>query len=250
MGRLLRILDRIAHSAGFDVRRWPALPASYRDLAALLSHQRVDVLLDVGGNTGQFGQSIRKAGYDRRIVSFEPTDAAHQALAATARNDDRWDVAPPLALGARDGVETIHCFNRSDMNSLQRINGVAMDAFPRLEATGDAQVEVRRLDGLFDQYVGADERAFLKLDTQGSERAIIDGATAVLPRIVGIQAELPLVALYDGTASFRDMVDHLEQFGFSLAMTLPVNFNKRLGRQIETDAIFVRDDDATRTPQT
>ena len=79
----------------------------------------IDVVLDVGANTGQFAQALRAQGYHGHIVSFEPLSDAHAALVAAADSDPLWDVAERCAIGAQDGWAEInisaipivpHCF--------------------------------------------------------------------------------------------------------------------------------------------
>lgn len=68
---------------------------------ALMEHLGIDLVLDVGANTGQYASSLRKAGYRAQIVSFEPLHRAYSRLARSAECDRRWR-AVRLALGARD----------------------------------------------------------------------------------------------------------------------------------------------------
>jgi len=244
MNAVLRALRRLSHKAGFDVRAWPALDPFYANLTRLFEVLGVDVVLDVGGNTGQYAQNLRRAGYAGRIVSFEPASTTHATLHAAAEGDKDWTVAPAMALGDHDGEITLHLFNRSDMNSLHGLSDTAKEIFPKLDAIGTETVTLRRLDRVLDDFVRPGETPFLKLDTQGAERAILDGAVGVLPRIPAIQAEMSLVALYEGGGPFEDVFDFLRGHGYRMEMTAPVTFNRALGRQVEIDAVFVRREDA------
>lgn len=55
-----------------------------RDLFDFLDTRSIDVVLDVGANIGQFGQSLRAGGYRGKIVSFEPVKAAFDVLSRRA----------------------------------------------------------------------------------------------------------------------------------------------------------------------
>jgi FkbM family methyltransferase len=244
MNTVLRALRRLSHKVGFDVRGWPPLDAFYGNLTRLFEVQGIDVVLDVGGNTGQYARNLRRAGYTGRIVSFEPASATHAALHAAAEGDPDWTVAPAMALGDHDGEITLNLFNRSDMNSLHGLSDAAKEIFPKLDPIGTEMVAMRRLDAVLADFVMPGETPFLKLDTQGAERAILDGAVGVLARFPAIQAEMSLVALYAGGGPFEDVVDFLRGHGFRMEMTAPVTFSQALGRQVEIDAVFVRRPDA------
>ena len=72
---------------GYDLHRF--LPAASPDAALqkALSHFRIDLVLDVGANTGQFGKRLRTLGYAGEIISFEPLADAHALLQAAAAAD-------------------------------------------------------------------------------------------------------------------------------------------------------------------
>ena len=234
------VLNKLVHRLGFDIRTWPPVSETNANLVRILEHGHIDLVLDIGANVGQYATALRQAGYTGRMVLFEPGSEAHRTLSIAARSDPLWEVADRAALGDEDGTAVLHTFNRSDMNSLAPLRAVGNEAFPRLAAAGDEEVPVRRLDAVFDRHVHAGERVFAKLDTQGTEGAVLRGAEGVIDRIAGIQIELPIVALYDRTDGFFDLVGAITGRGFELAMITPISFSKRLNRQIEVDAVFMR----------
>ena len=99
---------------------------------------------------------------------------------------------------------------------------------------------MRTLDAVFDDHVGVEDRAFLKIDTQGYERAVLDGAANSLPRLAGLQVELSLTPLYEGEASWREIVDRLVAAGFELRFVLPGYYDRHLKRMLQFDGVFIR----------
>jgi hypothetical protein len=101
------------------------------------------------------------------------------------------------------------------------------------------EITIARLDALFGPY--RDRRVFLKIDTQGYERLMLEGAREALTKIVGVQLELPLVHLYNDTWSLADALAYMDQRGFVLAQLSPVNWLKEDPVSVvEIDGIFRR----------
>jgi hypothetical protein len=126
------------------------------------------------------------------------------------------------------------------MSSLLPINPVTLEAIPRAFGTGEETVALRRLDGILDRFVAPTERLFLKLDTQGSEMAILDGAAATIDRLAGMQIELSLIPLYAGEAAYLEVLRHVEARGFDAHLFTAGYFSKRLNRQLQMDGVFFR----------
>ena len=80
----------------------------------------------------------------------------------------------------------------------------------------------------------------LKIDTQGTERRVLDGARGVLPRIAAVQMELSVVPVYDGEPSYLDSIRHMAELGFVPALFITGYFNRRTARLIGMDGVFVR----------
>ena len=227
---------------GRDIVRHPAIPGGERNLLAILEKSGVNLVLDVGANVGQYASRLRRLGYEGRIVSFEPVAAAHAALSEAASGDGGWVVAPRTALGDEDGTITMQVSNRSDMSSALTIRAETLTAQPKAKTVGVEEAPVARLDGLYPDHVAAGEFAFLKMDTQGFERRILQGAQESLGKLAGVQLEMSLRPLYDGESDYLELIDFLADHGFEPVLFLPGFFSKRLGRQLQIDAVFLRSD--------
>jgi FkbM family methyltransferase len=106
-------------------------------------------------------------------------------------------------------------------------------------------VQVKELETELDRLVGHIEqpRIFLKLDTQGYDMRVIEGAGSALARIAALQSELVVKPIYQGMMSYRDSLARLEELGFELtglfAVTRDSTDNLRV---VEMDAVMCRKD--------
>ena len=206
----------------------------------LLHTHRVDVVLDVGANAGQFATQLRDMGFDGKIVSFEPTSSAFAVLERYAKHDPRWQ-AVRLAMGDSNHQAVINVSANSQSSSLLDMKPRHLDACAESKYVGGELVEVRTLDSTIDQYVGPTERAYLKIDTQGYEKHVLEGATRSLGReIVGVQLESALIELYQGETLFDEIIAWMKQHGFSLMSIEPGFTDAKSGQMLQTDLIFFR----------
>ncbi len=211
------------------------------NLADWLRQRGIPVVLDVGANEGQFARELRDWGYDGRIVSFEPIPDVAATLRQRAAGDPAWEVRE-CALGREAGAATLHVSDLSVFSSL-RETLPSVEAFDaRARTVGTVEVEVQRLSDLFGDVVGPGEQAFLKVDTQGSEPDVLDGAAGVLDRIVGVQLELSVRALYEGERLAPDLIGRMAALGYRLAQLRPVVFDPDddFTSLLQFDAVFAR----------
>jgi FkbM family methyltransferase len=209
-----------------------------------LAWRGVDLVLDVGANRGQYAQRLRTHGYLGRIVSFEPLPDAHRELCAAAAADAGWEVGPAVALGARSGRALLERSAESDMSSLHAQTALLRAVSPSSAVLERVAVEVAALDDVVTPYLRPDYRTFLKIDVQGAEADVLAGAGALLPHLVGLQVELPLVPCYEGERPWREMLAALEAEGFELALLLPGYYERKLGRQLQVDLVLFRPEPA------
>src|SRR6516162_3730174 len=83
-----------------------------------LDRARIDLVIDVGANVGQFALALRYIGYRGEILSFEPIPDAYAALARRMRGDERWH-GRPIAIGDRVGEDTFNIMASPDYSSFR-----------------------------------------------------------------------------------------------------------------------------------
>lgn len=201
-----------------------ALPQSPLDrvneltfLKKLLQQLRIDCVLDVGANRGQFASELRGIGYTGQIVSFEPVGSEFDALSARFADDEKWR-GFQVALGSAEDTLTITVPELTVMSSLLEARGP--DRGGRKE-----QVQVLRLDGLLPRLreeMGF-ARVFLKMDTQGYDLEVFRGAADCMDSIFGIQSELSVLPLYKNMPHYLEALQAYEAEGFDLYNLSVVN---------------------------
>ncbi len=236
---MLAAVRRGVRRLGWDVARYPGAMDPGQLRAVLLRHLGVDLVIDVGANVGQYGHHLRARGYAGRIVSFEPMAAAHAALSRAAGRDAGWEVVRS-AVGAEAGEVVLHVARNSISSSVLPMLDRHLATAPMSEYVAEEVVPVERLDVLAAHAVTTAEAPFLKVDTQGYEAAVLEGASGILDRFVGLELELSLQPLYGGQQLMDQTVAQLAERGFRLARLSPGLTDRRTGETLQVDGIFTR----------
>ena len=100
-------------------------------------------------------------------------------------------------------------------------------------------MSVERLDNLLESEPGLSKNAYLKVDTQGFEKEVLDGAGSHLSDFSAIQLELPLRSLYEEQPLLLEMLAFMEKRGFAVAMAKENGFDDSKVRLLELDVVFV-----------
>lgn len=209
-------------------------------LMALFELYRVNCVLDVGANRGQYGQLLRNAGYTGRIVSFEPVPHLVGALAKVAARDHDWQVHA-VAAGRSEGTATMHVVPGA-MSSLLPATPFGAGRYQQLQTPTTQEVPIRRLDGMLDAAFDglAKPRPFLKLDTQGFDLEAFAGLGDRATELVGMQSEMALMEIYAGMPRLPDALAVYEAAGFGVTGFYPVTRQYSTGRVLEFDCVMVR----------
>jgi FkbM family methyltransferase len=239
----MRLLRQAVRRFGWDVHRFrPSQRPEMVSLVSMLKLHKVDLVFDIGANCGQYAAGLRGHGYQGRIISFEPLIASHSRLVEASKDDPQWIAADLIALGPEHGSATMNIAgNNSESSSFLPMLDVCVQAAPEAAYVGTETVSVLPLDDVSPEYVQPDNHVFLKLDVQGFEASVLDGAPITLARAIGIQIEMTFTRLYDGQPTFIQMFERIASSGFVPWGLLPAFSHPKTGQVLQCDGVFFRD---------
>ena len=227
-------------SLGYEVLGRGRAHAMERYLRDMMERERINLLLDVGANTGQFASEIRAAGFRGGIISFEPLPAAYDVLTRKAARDANWSVAQRTAIGDHTGSVEIHVAGNSVSSSILDMLPDHTAAEPRSSVVGNETVPIHRLDDIWSG--SQQDRPLLKIDVQGFERQVLAGAGQTLALCRAVIVEMSLVPLYGNQVLARELWDILDSKGFDLQFLEAGFRHPQTFQLLQMDGIFVRRD--------
>ena len=222
----LRLMNRVSRGTGFS---------------SIMRRYGINLVLDVGANKGQYARDLIRRGYRGRIVSFEPLPSAFDKLRLNRWAFSRWQVEQ-FALGAESTTATFNISANSQSSSLQNILPSHVEAAPTAAYVDSCEVQVQRLDSIFDRYYRDGDRCYLKLDVQGHEHHVLEGASGCLDSILAVQCELSISPLYEGEQNWQVAIESMRQLGYRLMLLTPGFCNQETGEMMQTDGLFVREE--------
>ena len=170
-------------------------------------------LIDVGA----------RGGIDRRwepyqgqldVLAFEP-----DPLECASLNSRSYPYSIrflPVALGAEDGQQaTLFVCRKPGCSSLLRPNVELCSRYPygaEMETVDERPMTLTRLDTACGDF----RPDVMKVDTQGTELDVLQGAGRLLDDVLAVELEVEFVPQYVGQALFGDVDAFMRQRGFSL----------------------------------
>lgn len=241
--KLLKNIRHAAASYGYDLTpqwRLESQPLA-RHLKKLFAYYRIDCVLDVGGNMGQYRDFLRdEVGYSGRIISFEPVKKYVDLLKSRAVADESWTIFDH-ALGRDDATAEINVTKSPGLNSFLEPRRDAVEGFWDKETIVKESVVVKRLDDIFGDLQArfGFQTPYVKLDTQGFDLEVVAGGMQALSKAHGLQTEASIKPIYASMPNYRQTIETMESLGFQLSGMFPVNHDDAL-RLIEFDCVMVR----------
>lgn len=241
MQHIKDLVKRTIRWGGYELTLRTPATDPFLQLLQVIRSQAIDTVIDVGANKGQFASELRATGFQGKIVSFEPLPDAYEELKAASASDPNWQVHDRCAVGAAAGTATMNVSGNSVSSSLLPMTEAHTSAASRSRYVDTVEVPVIRLDDIADEHRFKDGRCLLKIDTQGFEWEVLDGAEATLSMCQAVICELSLVHLYEGQRLWLEVIGRFEDNDFVL-WTLQKGFvDKATGRSLQMDGIFVRE---------
>lgn len=225
-------VKRTLQDRGWELSRIAEGAAGRRQ--QLLERFDLRTVVDVGANVGQYAQQLRAAGFAGDIWSFEPLPEASAQLDKAARNDPGWRVQN-VALGNEAGSTAFHVSSDGVCSSVLAPTETLVSSIPQAQAVETIEVPVRRLDSF-----SIDGEVLLKIDTQGFEHQVLDGAAGLLPQARVLEIEMALVPLYEGGSSIYNLLPRLHDLGYQALTIEPGFVDPSTGQTLDVDVLLVR----------
>lgn len=233
----------MASRFGFELRKRPRHYAASAD-QFLRTVVRVDdpVVIDVGANEGQSVTRFTKIWPNASIHCFEPSRAAFARLRDRYSSDRNLHLNE-IALSSRSGSGTLNVMSqRTDLSSLEAFNEKSQ-WFSQRASDSDLlkpQVPVDTFDNYWANQ--GSKISFMKIDTQGHERDVIEGAKTVLAspvlRPTAIEVEINIGNAYGRKTALWEVDKPLSDCGY-FAAYLKRPFNLLADPHQQIDVIYV-----------
>lgn len=211
---------------------WP----KYEYLKPWLADLSPATVVDIGVNHGQFLHLASRLWPSAKIVGVEPNAALAAKAAEHYRADARIRIES-CAVGAKIGAIDLFVTANDQNSSIHRPSDAFHDDRRDDGVVRTENVAIKRLESLLD---GAAGPMLLKIDVQGAELEVLQGAGDRLDDVSVIIIESPFEVAYDGAAGFDDIYRFLTARGFAYEGALGQLNSKKTGRVRQEDSIYVR----------
>lgn len=229
-------IKKMAAALGVDVRLHKHSP--HRTWLGL-DGVRWNTIIDVGANEGQFAKACAKRYPHARILSFEPLAHPFAQLNRLSKRVPQIE-AHRLALGPSTRRTTMNRDPFSPTSSFLPRTAEHESLYPQAGLSVQETVQQTSLDKLVSTgRIRVAHPTLLKLDVQGYEIEVLKGATRILDQVDACLAEVSIAHLYEGQATFLELVELLDAKGLHFAGTLD-QILRPDGRTSYLDAVFLK----------
>lgn len=190
-----------------------------------------------------------------KVLGFEPDKEGYNQLVKTSKNQSHIKYFN-CALHNVDKLVDFYITRNPYNSSILPPNRAFWKKFPDSKSYGSPQfdlikksrIRTKTLDKVLEE-ADIHDVDFLKIDTQGSELYILEGATKTIKKSVfGIEVEVEFTHLYKNQPLFSDVDNFLRKFDFELFDLRIVRFKRTIGKDIGgmkgqihyADALYLR----------
>lgn len=178
----------------------------------LFGNIKVNKIVDIGANEGQFALDINAAFPSARFFCFEPLKDVFIRLKDKITPYDNF-ILYNVGLGAQNGIGTFNHNEYSPSSSMLDMNDIHKDNFSFARSTYVEHVEIKCLDDYFS-IIYPDIFTLVKIDVQGYEDKVLDGGSSFIREAGYVLIEMSFRELYQGQKLFGDIYSRMIDMGF------------------------------------
>jgi len=197
----------------------------------------IELILDIGANTGQFAETIAKVLPNARLISFEPISSCYDKLCERMSWNPRFK-AYELALWDSTQELEFNANEWSPSSSALELAPLHKQLYPFAVQTKKEMVRSMRLDDLLEE-IKFSGRTLIKMDVQGAESKVIQGGREAFMKSSAVMVEVSFWELYRGQALFHDIYGQLGELGYTFIGQMEQVVRPSDHLPVYADALFI-----------
>ncbi len=221
----------VRHGVAAGVEHLPALQS--------LKRLRINTVVDIGANRGQFALAARAVFPEAVLYSFEPLMEPAECFGKILKSDPLTRLHT-VAIGNSEEEAEIHVSASDDSSSMLPISVLQSSLFRNTGEKEIRRVAVKPLGSVLKPEE-IKKAALMKIDVQGFEKEVLAGAAGMLEYFAAIYVECSFMELYTGQALASDILQLLENHGFILRGIYNMSYDRK-GVAVQGDFLFLRSD--------
>ena len=234
---------RVAHVGYSLSRRISGIEPAVTDQANSLGKCLVGsepCVIDIGANVGQFAHSIFELAPAARVLSIDPIPSNVEACQQRFSGKPGYR-AVQAAVGRQSGPNvTFKVHPYSQASSMLPPSSAARQSFRSLDGEmTEISTPMFALDDLMRSQSGFETVHLLKIDVEGFEAQVLEGANETLSRSRALLVETQVVAMNEGAELFDQICYLARKAGFRFD-SIQGEVRDVFGNLLMMDLLFVR----------
>jgi FkbM family methyltransferase len=201
-------------------------------------NSKIDTVLDIGGNIGQFSKTMRYLLPEAEIYAFEPLTDCFIQIEKLMRGDRKFK-AINIGLGDQDAELTMQKSSYAPSSSFLTMSDKHKIAFPQTADNQDVKVKVKRLDDVAKE-LKLGKNILIKVDVQGYEEMVLKGGIQTFSKATILIMELSFLELYEEQPLFDDIYQEVRKLGFKFMGITAQMPDPHDGLFMDADCIFIK----------
>jgi len=240
-----KLINNFLNLFGYKISNLDFIYDSNLNLINTIKQKKINTVIDVGANEGQFATKIINNGFEGNIISFEPLSSAHTKLLNIVKsfknhNKVNWIAEKRVAIGNKNKKTIINISANSESSSILKILPKHTSLKPTSITVGKEDVMMKKMDNYLDLVSKQNGPYLLKIDTQGYEMEVLKGSKNLLNIVSYLLVEVSLVELYQGQKLLKDILNFLSKKNFKIWSVDRVMGNKKTGQTYQLDIFFYK----------
>lgn len=232
-----RLVNKLLKKVNLEIKTYPDFDSKRR--MQIINNYKIDTLFDIGANCGQYSKNLREMGYNGKIISFEPLKSAFEKLEQVSSGDKKW-IVNNYAMGDKNIKSVINVAGNSYSSSILDMLPNHLNSAPESRYINKQEIVIKKLDSIYSSFCSIKNSVMVKIDTQGYEKNVLDGAAKSLKNIKIIQLEMSILPLYENEMLFIEMINYLDKKGFQLSSLENGFADPYTGQLLQVDGIFTQ----------